>query len=64
MNPAPTCEWCGSVINQYHANIDNDILILIKKNNLLAAVILYKDRNNCSLFDAKQAVEKMRLNIK
>jgi hypothetical protein len=57
---ASVCEWCGSDISNSNENIDNDILIQIKKNNMLAAVKLYKDRNNCSLFDAKQAIDKIK----
>ena len=64
MNLAPNCEWCGSAISNSNENIDNDVLIQIKKNNILMAVKLYKDRNNCSLFDAKQAIDKIKLNLK
>ena len=63
LNSEPNCEWCGSVICNSNENIDNDILIQIKKNNLLKAVKLYKDRNSCSLFDAKQAIYKLKSNL-
>ena len=68
MNVEPNCEWCGSDISNSNDNIendiDNDILIQIKKKNYLKAVKLYKERKNCSLFDAKQAIDKLKLNLK
>ena len=62
LNPEPDCEWCGSRIDNSIQKIDDDILIIIKKNNLLKAVKLYKDRNNCSLKEAKEYIDKIRKN--
>jgi hypothetical protein len=66
MNPAPNCEWCGSVINHSNENFDNDICNsnYIIEQNLLAAVKLYMDKNNCSLYDVTQAIDKMLMNEK
>jgi ribosomal protein L7/L12 len=62
MNPAPICEWCGANIAIENSfKIDDKILELVKKKHLLAAVKLYKDKTRCSLIEAKDYIDKIKI---
>lgn len=62
IKPAPICEWCGANISiENPFKIDDKILELVKKKHLLAAVKLYADKTGCSLKEAKDYIDKIKI---
>ena len=63
---AMECEWCGASIISPNASIQNNtdllenkVIELVKKGNILHAVKVVKDAKNISLFEAKEYVENL-----
>ena len=46
--------------NTIDPSLDNSILDLLKNNNVVAAIRLYRNSTNSGLVEAKDVVEKMR----
>ena len=44
-----------------YSKIDDKILELVKKKHLLAAVKLYADKTGCSLKEAKDYIDKIKI---
>lgn len=62
------CEWCGSEIfnkdnlnktDPINSDLDVELLNIIKRGNLLNAVVYKKDNSNLSLKESKVYVEKL-----